>query len=285
MKNNKVYILTAVHNDLKDTKVLLKSVFDQTFENFEVFLVDDGSTDGTTKFVSRKYPKVKIIKGNGSLWWTGSLNLGLKSIINRAGDNDYVWIINNDCYFSSNTINIFYKFAMKHPRSIIGSYVIDSKTKKVWDCGVKIDWSNLTFSKAKEENFLDGSIDALSTKGTLYPTGVFREIGIFDQKHFPHYFSDYEFSIRAKRSGYSLFVCSQGRIYNRVERTGFGEINDREDRFGNLFKVLFSKRSKVNLQVQINLVRLICPKEYRLKNYIRLLLKMFKRLWINKPEI
>lgn len=267
MKNSKIFILTAVHNEINDTKMLLQCVYGQTHKNFEVCLVDDGSTDGTTEFIQFNYPKVNILRGDGNLWWTGSLNLGLKEILRRSGRNDYVWIINNDCLFSKNTLNNLHNFASEHSKSIIGSLILDSKTKKIRDNGVKIDWARMRFSP--------GGTDALSTKGTLYPVKVFKDIGFFDAKHFPHYFSDYEFSLRAKRNGYSLIVCPGSKVYNRVERTGIGKIPAKLSITG-AFELLFSKKSKVNLLLQINMIRYVCPKEFRLRSSLFLISKIIK---------
>jgi len=255
---NKIYILTAVHNNLADTKRFLSSVFSQDFKIFEVYLVDDGSTDGTSNFIKEKYSDVNLIKGDGNLWWTKSLNLGLKRILKKASENDFVWIINNDCTFGKTLLSNVSSFAAKYKSFIIGSLVLDKKTKKIWDRGVKIDWSKLNFSMAGT----DEQIDALSTKGTLYPVRVFKKIGLFDAKHFPHYFSDYEFSIRAGRAGYKLIVCPTSKVYNRTERTGNAKLS-------------FSKKSTINPILQLNIVRYVCPPEHRLRACFLLISKLF----------
>ena len=268
MKNNKVYILTAVHNEINDTKKLFQCIYNQTYKNLEVYLIDDGSTDGTANFISEKYPQVKMFKGDGNLWWTASLNLGLKSILKKANVNDYIWIVNNDCYFSEDILENLYNFSSKHSKSIIGSLILDSETKRVWDSGVKIDWKNFKFTS--------GGTDALSTKGTLYPVQVFKEIGLFDAKHFPHYFSDYEFSIRAKRNGYKLLICPSSSIFNKTKRTGVGDKISSKWSLMEIMEILFSKRSKVNLRVNFNMIRFVCPKKYRIKNYFYLIKKIIK---------
>jgi len=144
---------------------------------------------------------------------------------------------------------------------------LNEKTKRIEDNGVKIDWRRLKFST--------GGTDAISTKGTLYPTAVFKKIGLFDAKHFPHYFSDYEFSIRAKRMGYNLLVCHKSRIYNKAERTGIGNIPAKPS-VTQAFGLLVSRKSKVNLMLQINMIRYVCPKEYRFGSFQTLISKIFK---------
>jgi hypothetical protein len=162
---------------------------------------------------------------------------------------------------------VVYRKSLGTAKYIIGSKVLDPNTKKIVDNGVAVNWEKLEFKS--------GGTDALSTKGTLYPVSVFKDVGLFDARHFPHYFSDYEFSIRAKRYGYNLTVCPGSRIYNRVERTGIGEISPKLG-VGGAFNLLFSRKSKINLGLQINMIRYVCPKEYRLKNYFLLVSKIVK---------
>lgn len=264
----KVYVLTAVRDNLEDTKKFLKSIFSQTYKNFKVFVVDDGSRDETAAFIEKYYPDACLLRANGNLWWTASLNLALKQILKKGGREDYVWIVNNDCYFGKNTLRDLYNFTRKDDSSLIGSTVLDSKTHKIWERGVAINWKKLEFTMSKDK------IDALSSKGTIYPLQVFRQIGLFDEKHFPHYFSDYEFSIRAKRMGYNLKVCPDTIVYNRTARTGIERAFVKSLSLVKLFSVAFSKRSKIGLWLQFNIVRFCCPEEYRLQGYLLLFRKI-----------
>jgi GT2 family glycosyltransferase len=279
--SNRIYILTAVHNYLNDTKKLLESINCQSFKNYEIYLIDDGSTDGTAGFVHQNYPKANVLRGDGNLWWTASLNLGLKKILDKAGIDDYVWIINNDCYFAKDALKNLYNFnkGLKGSKNIVGSVVLDSKTKKVRDTGIKINWRTLRFSSVKPKDLNKATIDALSTKGTLYPVGVFREIGFFDAKHFPHYFSDYELSIRAKINGYNLLVFPKCIIYNESERTGIENSTLIRSSLTGLAGLLFSKKSKVNLLLQFNMIRYVCPKEFRSKSLLFLVSKIIKYIF------
>ncbi|PWC84604.1 hypothetical protein TSH100_17295 [Azospirillum sp. TSH100] len=45
----------------------------------ETILVDDGSTDGTAAAVAERFPAVRIVTADGSLWWAGAMALGLRA--------------------------------------------------------------------------------------------------------------------------------------------------------------------------------------------------------------
>jgi GT2 family glycosyltransferase len=275
--NPKVYILTAVHNSLSDTKIFLEHLSKQTYKNIETFIVDDGSTDGTENYIKKNFPKTKLIIGDGDWWWTKSLNEGIKQILNSANNNDYVWIINNDCYFDKDTIKnlVACSRSDKNRKTILGSIVLDSKSNNIIDSGLVVDWKKLNFLRF-DYKISNSFPDALSTKGTLFPVCVFKNVGLFDEVHFPHYFSDYEFTIRAKRDGYLLDISDKTRVYNRIERTGI-ESFYKSGSFGKMLEIVFSKKSKFNLYTQICMIKYVCPKECQFNNYLLL----FKKIIIN----
>ena len=58
-----------------------------------VILVDDGSQDGTATAVEQHFPDVRILKGDGTLWWGGAMALGLSAV---DGDSDFQLWLNDD---------------------------------------------------------------------------------------------------------------------------------------------------------------------------------------------
>src|ERR1044071_9943972 len=91
-----IYIIIPVHNRLEATRRCLESLRNQMFTRFQILLVDDGSTDGTSEFVKENYPDVMLLTGDGNLWWTGAINLGIRYALLRGSANDAVLVINND---------------------------------------------------------------------------------------------------------------------------------------------------------------------------------------------
>src|SRR5438270_60666 len=99
MNKSKFFVLTAVHNDLEKTKKLLACIKKQTMQSFQIIIVDDGSTDETSEYLKKKWPSVTVLKGDGNLWWTGSMYLGVEYILKIARQNDFIVTLNNDCEF------------------------------------------------------------------------------------------------------------------------------------------------------------------------------------------
>ena len=104
----KLYLVTAVHNNLAYTKKLLKNIDLQTQKPDKIVIVDDGSTDGTSSFLKDYYPSIKIINGDGNLWWTKSLFFAINEVLKTARNSDFVLTINNDCSFSKEYFKTIY---------------------------------------------------------------------------------------------------------------------------------------------------------------------------------
>lgn len=56
-----------------------------------VFLVDDGSTDGTSAAVKSEFPAVRIIQGNGNLYWGGGMRLAFSEALKQSFEH-YLWL-------------------------------------------------------------------------------------------------------------------------------------------------------------------------------------------------
>ena len=110
-----IHILIPVHNGLDETVKCLASLAKQTYTDYEVIVIDDGSTDGTQSYLRQNYPSVKIINGSGNLWWTGAMRKGIDWVLrNGVGDGDYLMSLNNDVILPEDTLSKLYQFAMMY---------------------------------------------------------------------------------------------------------------------------------------------------------------------------
>lgn len=101
--NNKVAIIIVNWNGLKFLKDCLESVYKQTYTNFDVYFVDNGSVDDSVDFVFKNFPKVKIIKLEKNTGFAYANNIG----INKAFEDDsvsYILTLNNDTKVDKNFI-------------------------------------------------------------------------------------------------------------------------------------------------------------------------------------
>ena len=86
-----ISVLITCHNRKKKTLHILNCLKKQKInKNIKIiiYLVDDGSTDGTANSVKKLYPEIILIKGNGNLFWGGASNLAWKKAVNSKYKSD-----------------------------------------------------------------------------------------------------------------------------------------------------------------------------------------------------
>ena len=209
----RIYVIVAVFNRRSLTRQFLQGLRRQNFQTFTTIVVDDGSTDGTAEMVEKCFPEVQLLRGNGELWWTGATNLGIQHAIRQSTTHDAVLVINDDIEVGPEYLGVLHQMHTSFPKALIGSVVVDSGNPDVIvDGGRTINWWTArcrTLNVGKHLSHFSRQycvdVSVLTGWGTLIPFSVFREVGLFDDKHFQQC-GDTELPVRAARAGHRLLV-------------------------------------------------------------------------------
>lgn len=266
-----LFIIIPVYNRKQLTRNCLLSLRKQTFLNFTTVVIDDGSSDGTTEMIKKEFSEVVLLNGDGNLWWTGATNIGVKYVLENAAKADYILTLNDDTIIQPNYLETLIVCASNHQRSLIGSIALKNIDRMtIEDGGVKINWFTAKFKFLARGNKYKiivneepsvTPVDVLSGRGTLIPIETFHEIGLYDFLRLPHYGADYEFSHRAKKNGYNLFINYKSTVVNKV-KSKVNEIECHSFKWNGFLKKLFSKGSPICIRYRWNFARLTCPKLY-----------------------
>ena len=267
---NKIFICIPVHNRIEYTLKCIDSIFNQTYKNWHIIISDAGSTDNTTEIIRKKYTnKVTVIQIDASNFWTGGINACVKYAISIANDSDFIYTLNNDTELFRDTLEKLINIATKYKNSIIGSvnlfyrdktliepssFVIKNKKFRLYKAYHK-------FGERYDEYNNIIEVDALSGKGVLIPIIVFDKIGTFNSKKLPHYHADTEFTIRAKRNGFKLFLSYQSKLLSHQELSGLGTITSSPN-FINFIKSFFSIKSANHLKSRYNYCKLVYERKH-----------------------
>jgi N-acetylglucosaminyl-diphospho-decaprenol L-rhamnosyltransferase len=208
-----IYVVVAVFNRIFFTRRFLECMRNQTFSDFEVIVVDDGSTDGTAEVIAEHYKEVQLLRGDGNLWWTGATNLGIRHAMIRASEGETILVINDDLEVNPDYLERLHELHMAIPKALIGSVVVDINNPGVIvDGGRTVNWwsaqfNTLNYNRQLSEFDADYCVDVslLTGWGTLIPISVFREIGFYDDRHFQQC-GDTELTVRASHVGYPLIL-------------------------------------------------------------------------------
>jgi GT2 family glycosyltransferase len=273
-----VAVVTPVRNKRALTLRFLESLRRLDYPRSTVILVDDGSTDGTGEAVARQFPPVVVLRADGSLWWSGGTNAGVRYALETG--HDYVLTINNDVTVRPDFLSRLVATAQAHPRSIVGARnnFLDQPTKVLsigagmhWQLGCPMNMNGRGLPEADLARLPRVCpVPTLTGCGTLVPAGCYREIGLYDERWCPQYHGDSDFVLRAARHGYRAYVDLDAVIFNDADNTS----DDRSP---------FSRRSPLYWRPQLALRWRYSPRRHlplSLARYVRLVTKpMLTLLW------
>lgn len=176
----------------------------------KVYLVDDGSTDGTGLAVSNAYPTVQIIQGNGNLFWNRGMRLAFE-VATQSNSNYYLWL-NDDTLLYPNALqtllNTEYSLTAKgeHYAIVVGS-TQDSESGVLTYGGVREGkwWHPFQFQPI-EPGADPQPCYTMNGNCVLIPRSVVQRVGNLTLS-FHHYLGDYDYGLRAKQRGCSVWVA------------------------------------------------------------------------------
>lgn len=274
-----IYILLPVHDRKMITQRFIKCLDAQTYKNYHLILIDDGSTDGTEAMV-RSFiddSQLTVIQGDGNLWWAGSLQQGANWLDKNTPEEAVVLMIKDDVSFGDDFLATGAEIIRKKSNTLLLAKLVDPETGKVEQSGVCTDLDRLQFEVAKNPE----DINCLSTRGLFLRAGDIAKIGGFYPRILPHYWSDYEFTIRAYKKGFSLETNDRLYLKDDETQTGIRSIN--ENNVLEFVRKLFSKRSTLNPIYRTVFIMLACPLRYAPKLIVRTWLQsiywVFKQIW------
>ena len=266
-----LYVVTAVHNRYKITEAFIDLLLKQTYKDIQLILVDDGSTDGTAEMVKCKMPSAIILKGNGKLWWGGSLHKAYKWICSNdeIKDSDYIMFSNDDVKFENDYIEKAISILEEKSKILLVGYGVSMQTGKQVDGAVQFDFPDVINNVVNREEAYG---NCASTRSLFFRVGDFKCIGGFHPVLLPHYGSDYEWTIRASKKGYKIYCTDKLQYGVDEDTTG---IKQRK------LKAFFSKRAVSNPFYKINFAILAAPVGRKFLSVFCQILRFVKRL----PEI
>ena len=196
-----IAVLITSFNRKNITLKCLEKLFLQkpTGFNLNVFLVDDGSTDGTFKAISKTFPQVKIFKGDGDLYW----NRGMYKAWSEASkqNNDFYLWLNDDTFLFENAIQRALKISSK----------VDNNSIIVGSTCSNLNHELTTYGGREGQKILQnkGQIMECSTFNgnfVLIPNSVYNKLGNLDYK-FRHSFGDIEYGMRAIKNKINVYIA------------------------------------------------------------------------------
>lgn len=179
---NRVAAVICNYNKSAYVTDCIQSVLESTFQDFDIYVVDNASTDDSVERIRTLYgDKVQLFVNKENLGGSGGFNTGIRYAV-EAG-YDYVWCLDNDVLVDENAIGELYRFMEAHPEvGMTGSKVYHMEAPDyVQQFGIDIVWDEYC-CEAKYYNHLeDGTMpevvysDAVAACSVLVRTSLIRK--------------------------------------------------------------------------------------------------------------
>ncbi|SHJ59144.1 Glycosyltransferase, GT2 family [Hymenobacter daecheongensis DSM 21074] len=259
-----LFIVIPVFNRLKYTRDCLLSLRQQTRQDFRVVVVDDGSTDGTDQMLAREFGEVEVVTGDGNLFWTAGVNLGIRRALALGASR--IMTLNNDLLVLPDFVDRMLYWADQHPTAVLGALELDVATGQPVYGGERLNWRTntrhdlLAELPASQRHGLH-PVTYLPGRGLLIPLVVIEKIGLFDEKRLPHYLADFDYTSVARRHGFPVYCNYDARLSTYPEESG----QEQTRRFRSLrgyYQHLFGIRGGGNLRNFTHFSLKNCPPQY-----------------------
>lgn len=212
---SEIAILLTSHNRKENTLNCLKSIYSQlntVNNNYSVFLVIDGSTDGTLEAVNNSFPQIKTIKGDGSLFWAGGMRFCFEFVSNSGLKFDFFLLLNDDTILFNNALDQLYTDHLN--LSADNSILIGSTEGKNPRIQKFTYGGRLLLNKYNSNASIvipNDTHPQLCHLGNanimLIPSKTISKIGFLSSK-FTHGIADFEYTLRAKKNGINSYIAS-----------------------------------------------------------------------------
>ena len=207
MSAPKVSIIIVNYNGKELLQKCLDSLLKVNYDNFEIILVDNNSTDGTVEFITKNYPSLIIIKLDSNKGFAEPNNVAAK-----ISKGKYLLFLNNDTVVTPNFIFEMVKVMETDKKIAICQSLLLKPDGSVDSSGDFIDHLGVVYNSKTE---IDEIREVSSARGAsmLVRSDIFEKLDGFDQKFFVT-FEDVDLCWRSWILGYRVLIIPTSIVYH-----------------------------------------------------------------------
>ncbi len=204
----------------------LESLELQTNQDFEVIVVDNGSTDGTVEWLENEFSQVSLVKFDQNTGFSVAVNAGITS-----SSAKWVLLLNNDMEVAPDCIDTLINAITRYPEyqffalkmlSYHDHDILDGAGDAVLRGGVGYRIGTLE-KDSRQYSHNRETFGACAGAG-LYSREFFKKVGLFDSDFFA-YLEDVDLNMRARKTGLRCMYLADAKVYHIGSATTGSKIN------------------------------------------------------------
>ena len=218
-----ICIIIPHYKGLKILDDCLTSLYKNTYKNFKTFLIDNGSTDGSQKMVTEKFPQTILIQNTDNLGYSGACNQGIE-----LAESELILLLNNDTVMPENFLQEMSAALLANKNAaMIQPKILSIQDKQFFDysggAGGEMDILGYPFARGrifdlvekdkKQYDQMESKVFWTSGCALLVKKSVLQRIGNLDEDFFAHQ-EEIDLNWRAQIAGYHNLVTTKTYIYH-----------------------------------------------------------------------
>jgi GT2 family glycosyltransferase len=228
-------IVLVNHNAREITADCIQSIYDKTKIPFEIILVDNNSSDGSTPYIKNKFPEVRLLENKSNRGFAAANNQGI-----NISTGEYIILLNNDTGLKNNALDKMVEYIDKNPKiGILTCKLFNADGITVQrNCRAFPTPIGTMFGRASlftklfpnnpisKRNLLMNwdyktvmEVDWVSGAALMAKKQVIDQVGLLDEK-FYMYWEDTDFCKRARDAGWQIWFLPQGEIIHFTGKGG-----------------------------------------------------------------
>jgi GT2 family glycosyltransferase len=225
-----IAVVIANWNGKKYLKDCFDSLSVQTYQEFRIFFIDNGSTDGSVEFMKENYlqkqfqNRLDIIKFEKNTGFAKGYNVGMKKAFEDK-NIEYAFVLNNDTKLDEKCIEELLNLAKKHSEAgSIQSKVLNFYDPRKIDCaGILLSVDGVATNRGygeKDSGQYDDETEIFGANGTasLFARKALEKTKLsageyFDNSYFAYY-EDVDLAWRLRLAGFKSYYCPKAVVYH-----------------------------------------------------------------------
>ncbi len=213
----KVVMIILTWNQYEDTSECLNSTEKLIYENYEIIVVDNGSSDGSCEKLTAEFPDVFFIQNEENLGFAGGMNTGITAAIERGAE--YVLVLNNDTTVSPQLLNPLVRICEDDPGiGVAGPVIMNYYKPDEVDFaggGVNLILGNISVQKRLKNKTEAYNIEFMTGCCMLIPVKNINELGMFYADFF-NCCEDVDLSLRYRKAGYRVVCHPESVLWHKI---------------------------------------------------------------------
>jgi len=217
----RVAVIVVNWNGRRHLENCLPALQTQTFADFRVVLVDNGSDDGSVEWVAAHFPQVQLMRNAHNVGFAAANNQAI-----RATEAEFVVTLNNDTRVAPGWLAAFVEAAESDPTvgMAASKMLFADRPGTINSAGIALDaagiaWDRLGGAPDDPDETMPVEVFGPCAGAALYRRAMLDQIGLFDEDFFA-YLEDVDLAWRARWAGWRCLYAPAARVYHAHSATG-----------------------------------------------------------------